>query len=311
MSPSRITCAMQGAVVSNFAIELAIKKAKATGVAVVACSHSNHYGIAGYYALKAAKAGMVGFAMTNTSPFVVRDALRLFPPLPRPTISCLPPRSLSLLVHFDDSESPVADLLVLAPCLRILPCPLARMLCCSIYCLPNMRPLSLPPLPLSVMLPHQVPTRALPGPGTAIGTNALAVAASATDGDAFCMDMVSVCSQQTAVVLSVSLCARVDVDVECVVLCIPASYHCYHCSLYRYHCYSLLFIVRMWHCDVGNLGCCSRQSGSMPPQRRRGNVLNPRSSFTFIFRNKPPISVHNTYKSACMERILNTVSAYA
>jgi len=113
-----------GAVVSNFAIDLAITKAKATGVAVVTCGHSNHYGIAGYYALKAAEAGMIGFAMTNTSPFVV-------------------------------------------------------------------------------------PTRALPGPGTAIGTNAMAVAANATAGDAFCMDMAT----SGVAVGKVEVCHRKGVEV--------------------------------------------------------------------------------------------------
>jgi hypothetical protein len=44
-----------GAVVSTFALDVAIAKAKATGVGVVCAGHSNHYGIAGYYALKVSK----------------------------------------------------------------------------------------------------------------------------------------------------------------------------------------------------------------------------------------------------------------
>lgn len=32
---------------------------------------SNHFGIAGYYALQAVRAGLIGFAFTNTSPLAV------------------------------------------------------------------------------------------------------------------------------------------------------------------------------------------------------------------------------------------------
>merc|ERR1719272_1360588 len=57
--------------------------------------------------------------------------------------------------------------------------------------------------------PFVVPTRALPGPGTAIGTNALAVAANATAGDAFCMDMAT----SGVAVGKVEVCHRKGVEV--------------------------------------------------------------------------------------------------
>lgn len=48
-----------------------IAKAKKTGVAIAVVRNSNHFGIAGYYARLALKAGLVGIALTNTRPLVV------------------------------------------------------------------------------------------------------------------------------------------------------------------------------------------------------------------------------------------------
>lgn len=59
-----------GQVVGYRAMKLAIKKAKESGIGVVAVRNSNHYGIAGYYALMAAEEGMIGISMTNSRPLV-------------------------------------------------------------------------------------------------------------------------------------------------------------------------------------------------------------------------------------------------
>jgi LDH2 family malate/lactate/ureidoglycolate dehydrogenase len=48
-----------GPVVGKFCIDLAIRKAKRTGIACVACKGSNHFGIGGYYAHLAAKQQMI------------------------------------------------------------------------------------------------------------------------------------------------------------------------------------------------------------------------------------------------------------
>lgn len=60
-----------GAAVGKFCMRLAIEKAKATGIGLVTCHKSNHYGIAGYYSLMAGNEGLIGMSMTNTSPLVV------------------------------------------------------------------------------------------------------------------------------------------------------------------------------------------------------------------------------------------------
>ncbi len=54
-----------GQVASGFAMDLAIRKAKTTGTAFVLTSHSNHYGAAAYWAMKALEHGMIGFSATN------------------------------------------------------------------------------------------------------------------------------------------------------------------------------------------------------------------------------------------------------
>ncbi|CAB49769.1 Ldh family oxidoreductase [Pyrococcus abyssi] len=59
-----------GQVVGYKAMKLAIEKARKTGIGIVAVRNSNHYGIAGYYALMAAEEGMIGISMTNSRPLV-------------------------------------------------------------------------------------------------------------------------------------------------------------------------------------------------------------------------------------------------
>jgi LDH2 family malate/lactate/ureidoglycolate dehydrogenase len=54
-----------GQVGAAHAMRLAIKKAADTGVALVAVSHSNHYGAAAYWAMMALPQGMIGFSSTN------------------------------------------------------------------------------------------------------------------------------------------------------------------------------------------------------------------------------------------------------
>ena len=59
-----------GHVVAKKAMALAMRKAKKFGIGMVAVRNSTHYGIAGYYALMAAEAGMVGITGTNARPSV-------------------------------------------------------------------------------------------------------------------------------------------------------------------------------------------------------------------------------------------------
>ena len=60
-----------GQVVGRKAMEIAITKAKETAVGVVTVRNSNHYGIAGYYALMALEHDLIGMSMTNAAPLVV------------------------------------------------------------------------------------------------------------------------------------------------------------------------------------------------------------------------------------------------
>lgn len=59
-----------GQVISKYAMKLAIEKAKRYGMGMVAVRHSNHYGIAGYYATMATEEGMIGITGTNARPSI-------------------------------------------------------------------------------------------------------------------------------------------------------------------------------------------------------------------------------------------------
>jgi LDH2 family malate/lactate/ureidoglycolate dehydrogenase len=60
-----------GQVVALLATDAAIRLAGAHGVGTVVARRSNHYGAAGYYAVRAARAGLLGFSTTNADPLVV------------------------------------------------------------------------------------------------------------------------------------------------------------------------------------------------------------------------------------------------
>ena len=60
-----------GQLLGIYAMELAIEKAKTTGMAVVSVKNSNHFGIAGYYAKMACDQGLMGFATTNSEAIAV------------------------------------------------------------------------------------------------------------------------------------------------------------------------------------------------------------------------------------------------
>lgn len=59
-----------GHVISKKAMALAIGKARKHGMGMVAVRNSTHYGIAGYYTMMAAEAGMIGITGTNARPSI-------------------------------------------------------------------------------------------------------------------------------------------------------------------------------------------------------------------------------------------------
>ena len=60
-----------GQPVSYHAMKMVIEKAKKNNVAFAAIRNSNHYGIAGYYAMMALPENLIGISLTNTAPLVV------------------------------------------------------------------------------------------------------------------------------------------------------------------------------------------------------------------------------------------------
>ncbi len=59
-----------GLVVAPKAMEIATQKAAVAGTGWVAVQNSNHFGIAGYHAMKAVEKDMIGWAMTHAAPLV-------------------------------------------------------------------------------------------------------------------------------------------------------------------------------------------------------------------------------------------------
>jgi LDH2 family malate/lactate/ureidoglycolate dehydrogenase len=57
-------------VTSCLAMDIAITKAKSSGIGYVGVKNSNHFGAAGYYPNMAVKKDMIGLSMTNTNPLV-------------------------------------------------------------------------------------------------------------------------------------------------------------------------------------------------------------------------------------------------
>ena len=60
-----------GQVVGHKGMEMAIEKAKHSGIGMVVIRNSNHYGIAGYYAKMACDQGLIGLSCTNTNAIMV------------------------------------------------------------------------------------------------------------------------------------------------------------------------------------------------------------------------------------------------
>ena len=59
-----------GMIAAHYAMEVAIEKAKKVGTGWISTRNSNHFGIAGYYAMMALKHDMIGMTMTNANPLV-------------------------------------------------------------------------------------------------------------------------------------------------------------------------------------------------------------------------------------------------
>ncbi len=66
-----------GQLIGHKAMNIAIEKAKTTGMAIVTVRNSNHYGIAGYYAKMACDQGLIGMSFTNSEAIMVPTFGRL------------------------------------------------------------------------------------------------------------------------------------------------------------------------------------------------------------------------------------------
>ena len=65
-----------GQIISLFAMNKAIEKAKQVGIAFVTVRNSNHYGIAGYYTKMACDQGLIGICTTNSESIMVHTGAK-------------------------------------------------------------------------------------------------------------------------------------------------------------------------------------------------------------------------------------------
>jgi ureidoglycolate dehydrogenase (NAD+) len=65
-----------GVIIGVFGMQTAIDKARSAGIAYVGVRNSGHFAAAGYYALMAAKAGLVGISVANDTPSVIAPGSR-------------------------------------------------------------------------------------------------------------------------------------------------------------------------------------------------------------------------------------------
>jgi LDH2 family malate/lactate/ureidoglycolate dehydrogenase len=79
-----------GPVVGKFCMDIAIRKAKEAGVGWVSANGTNHFGIAGWYSIRAMEQGLIGMAFTNTSPLMVPTRAKV-PVLGTNPLSCAAP----------------------------------------------------------------------------------------------------------------------------------------------------------------------------------------------------------------------------
>jgi len=110
-----------GLVVAPFAMQIAIEKARNVGTGWVSVQNSNHFGIAGYYPLKALERDLIGWAMTNTTKLVAPlwGAKRMLGtnPIAIGDRNPLSPRGALLLTK--QIENSLADLSLASRCNRL------------------------------------------------------------------------------------------------------------------------------------------------------------------------------------------------
>ncbi|MBI4592432.1 Ldh family oxidoreductase [Candidatus Uhrbacteria bacterium] len=91
-----------GQVAGVFAMDTATALAKEYGLGMVTVCHSSHFGIAGYYASRAAP-DMIGIAMTNTSPLMVPTGGKKSVLGTNPIAVCVPHEAEPWLMDFSTS----------------------------------------------------------------------------------------------------------------------------------------------------------------------------------------------------------------
>ncbi|WP_198585922.1 Ldh family oxidoreductase [Pararhizobium haloflavum] len=112
-----------GFAVSVQAVEMAVKKARATGIAAVGVRNSHHFGAAGYYARLAGRAGLVGLVATSTKVVCLVPPGASKPVLGTNPLAYAVPRKDAEPIVFDMATSTAAGNKVRMHHLKSLPVP--------------------------------------------------------------------------------------------------------------------------------------------------------------------------------------------
>lgn len=96
-----------GQVASVHAMDFCIKKSKTFNASFVGVKNSNHFGIGRYYTMRAARAGMIGFAFTNASNYMVPFGAKT-PSIGANALSMSVPTKDDFIITLDMSTSNVA-----------------------------------------------------------------------------------------------------------------------------------------------------------------------------------------------------------
>ncbi|MFC7684900.1 Ldh family oxidoreductase [Ureibacillus sp. GCM10028918] len=96
-----------GQVASVYAMNLCIEKSKEYNASFVGVKNSNHYGIGRYYTMRAAREGMIGFAFSNASNYMVPFGAKT-PSIGANALSMSVPTKNDFIITLDMSTSNVA-----------------------------------------------------------------------------------------------------------------------------------------------------------------------------------------------------------
>jgi len=114
-------CNSMGMVTGVKAMEKCIEKARESGCCFITVNHSNHFGMAGYYARMAAEAGMIGVCGTNAPPNIAPTGSHKPYMGTNPLAVCAPRRGDPILLDMAPSVVALGKIIIAAKLGKSIP----------------------------------------------------------------------------------------------------------------------------------------------------------------------------------------------